>query len=283
MPAGRANVASRPSGAASTKARALFARLRALHPTARCELVHTGPFQLLVATVLSAQTTDVRVNQLAPALFARWPDAQALASASPAEVATFLATNGLGMHNQKAKNIVGLAAALVQHHRGEVPSSLEKLVALPGVGRKTANVVLGVAFGAPEGVVVDTHVQRLAQRLGWTKATEPAAIEQDLCRLFPRSDWDALAHVLIFHGRRVCGAVKPACAGCGINTECPSAFRAEKVGRKRLAKATAATEPKKRGRAKKAEKPTRVPKTNRTAAKVATPGKVRRREAERRP
>src|SRR4051812_36908205 len=165
-----------------------FARLRVLHPDAHCELDHSSPFTLLVATVLSAQTTDVLVNKVTPHLFQRYPDPAALAAADPAEVARLLAARGMGMFNQKAKNIVGLARLLLERHGGEVPRTLAELVELPGVGRKTANVVLGVAFGAPEGVVVDTHVQRLSQRLGWTRSAEPAPIEQDLCALFPRED-----------------------------------------------------------------------------------------------
>src|SRR4029079_11658687 len=134
-------------------------------------------------------------------LFKRYPDPASLAAADPAAVARLLAERGLGMYNQKAKNIVGLARLLVERHGGEVPRTLAELVELPGVGRKTANVVLGVAFGAPEGVVVDTHVQRISQRLGWTANTEPEEIEQDLCMLFPKADWDMLSHILIFHGR----------------------------------------------------------------------------------
>ena len=136
------------------------------------------------------------------------------------------------MFRQKAKNIIGLATKLVSEHRGEVPRTLRELVELPGVGRKTANVVLGVAFNTPEGVVVDTHVQRISQRLGWTKHTTPDKIEPDLMALFPREQWDQLSHVLIFHGRRVCFAQRPACASCGVNDVCPSAFRAENIGRK---------------------------------------------------
>lgn len=209
-----------------------FAKLRAIHPDAHCELDHRTPFELLVATVLSAQTTDKLVNKVTPHLFAKYPDAKSLGAAAPADVAALLGARGLGMYNQKAKNIVGLARGLVEKHGGEVPRTLAELIELPGVGRKTANVVLGVAFGAPEGVVVDTHVQRLAQRLGWTKHTEPPEIEADLCRIFPKSDWDMLSHTLIFHGRRVCAAVKPACAACGVADACPSAYRAEQIGRK---------------------------------------------------
>jgi endonuclease-3 len=217
---------------ARERARATYAKLHALHPDAHCELDHRDPFTLLVATVLSAQTTDVLVNKVTPHLFARYPDAATLAAAEPEAVGTLLRERGLGMYNQKAKNIVGLARGLMERHGGQVPRTLDELVKLPGVGRKTANVVLGVAFGAPEGIVVDTHVQRLSQRLGWTKHTEPAEIEPDLCGLFPREDWDMLSHVLIFHGRRVCFAQRPACASCGVSADCPSAFRAETIGRK---------------------------------------------------
>lgn len=209
-----------------------YARLRTLYPDAHCELDHQGTYQLLVAVVLSAQTTDVLVNKVTPHLFARYPDSRALAAADPAEVGRLLAQRGLGMYNQKAKNIVGLARLLVERHAGEVPRTLAELTELPGVGRKTANVVLGVAFNTPEGVVVDTHVMRLAQRLGWTTHTDPADIEQDLMALFPQKEWDMLSHTLIFHGRRCCTALRPACAACGISQACPSAFRAETIGRK---------------------------------------------------
>jgi endonuclease-3 len=212
------------------EALALFERLRAAHPDAHCELDHRNAFELLVSVVLSAQTTDVAVNQLTPTLFAEYPDASALAKANTEDVEGRI--NRIGMFRQKARNIVGLARQLVEKHGGEVPRTLEDLIALPGVGRKTANVVLGVAFGAPEGVVVDTHVLRLSQRLGLSKEKTPEDVEHDLMRLFPREDWERLPHVLIFHGRRICAAVKPACAACPVNDLCPSAFRAENVGRK---------------------------------------------------
>jgi endonuclease-3 len=217
---------------ARAAARSTYASLRTLYPDAHCELDHKDPFTLLVSVVLSAQTTDVLVNKVTPHLFARWPDAPSLAAAEPVEVGALMRARGLGMYNQKAKNIVGLARGLMERHGAQVPRTLAELTALPGVGRKTANVVLGVAFGVPEGVVVDTHVMRLAQRLGWTKETEPATIEPDLCGLFPREDWDMLSHTLIFHGRRVCFAQRPACASCGVSAACPSAFRAERIGRK---------------------------------------------------
>jgi endonuclease-3 len=226
-PARAARVSAGPDAGAVTRT---LERLAAIHPDAHCELVHADPFQLLCATVLSAQTTDVAVNKITPALFAKYPNAAALAAAEPIDVEPILST--IGMFRQKSKNIVGLARKLVEKHGGEVPRTLAELVELPGVGRKTANVVLGVAFGAPEGVVVDTHVQRIAQRLGWTRNVEPVTIEQDLCALLPRDRWDQTSHVLIFHGRRVCFARKPDCAACGVNDTCPSAFEAENVGRK---------------------------------------------------
>jgi len=225
-------MASRQRASASVSAGDTYVRLKVLHPDAHCELDHRSTFELLVATVLSAQTTDVLVNKVTPDLFARYPDARALSVADPAEVGALLRQRGMGMFNQKARNIVGLARGLVERHGGEVPHTLAELTALPGVGRKTANVVLGVAFNAPDGVVVDTHVQRLAQRLGWSRSNKPEEIERDLCALFPREDWAMLSHTLIFHGRRVCFARKPACAACGLNEVCPSAFHAEQVGRK---------------------------------------------------
>ncbi len=213
------------------QALAIYDRLSKIHPDAHCELDHVDPFQLLVAVVLSAQTTDVLVNQVTPSLFTRWPDAPSLAKAKVEDVSTVLRTR-LGMYNQKAKNLVGLSKKIMEKHGGAVPRSMEELVALPGVGRKTANVVLGVAFGIPSGVVVDTHVQRLSQRLGFTKQTTPEKIEPELSELFPHDRWVMLSHYLIFHGRRVCFAQRPACAACGVNDLCPNAFAAENVGRK---------------------------------------------------
>jgi endonuclease III len=207
-----------------------FARLSNLHSDAHCELEHQNPFQLIVATVLSAQTTDVLVNRITPDLFRVYPTPDALAAAKQEDVEKNL--NRIGMFRQKAKNIIGLAKKLVGEHGAEVPRTLDALVELPGVGRKTANVVLGVAFNAPEGVVVDTHVQRISQRLGWTRQVTPEKIEQELMKLFPQKDWDQLSHVLIFHGRRVCFARKPSCVTCVVNDVCPCAFKAENVGRK---------------------------------------------------
>jgi endonuclease-3 len=207
-----------------------LAQLAKQHPSARCELDHRSPFELIVSVVLSAQTTDVSVNKATPRLFAAFPDAHALSAAEPAQVEPYVST--LGFFRSKAKAIVGLARALVADHSGEVPRSMEALLALPGVGRKTANVVLGVLWNIPEGVVVDTHVMRISQRLGWTRNTEAGRIEIDLCAVLPRKTWALASHVLIFHGRRCCTARKPACGECRVNDVCPAAFDAEAVGRK---------------------------------------------------
>jgi endonuclease III len=207
-----------------------LARLARQHPSARCELDHRSPFELIVSVVLSAQTTDVAVNKAAPKLFARFPDAAALASSDPAEVESYVST--LGFFRSKAKSIVGLARGLVEKHAGQVPRSMEALLALPGVGRKTANVVLGVLWNDPDGVVVDTHVMRISQRLAWTRNADAERIERDLCAILPRKTWAHASHVLIFHGRRCCSARKPDCAECSVNDVCPAAFAAETVGRK---------------------------------------------------
>jgi endonuclease III len=211
-------------------ARRTFARLREAYPDAHCELDHQDPFQLLVATVLSAQSTDVAVNRVSPGLFARYPDPASMMRAELGSVEELIGQ--LGMFRQKSRHLVGLSKMLVEHHGGKVPARLSALVELPGVGRKTANVVLGVAFGAPEGVVVDTHVSRISQRLGWSLSDAPEAIERDLMDLFPRADYDPLSHTLIFHGRRCCTARRPNCQGCPVGGACPSAFDAETVGRK---------------------------------------------------
>ncbi len=210
--------------------RSVYRALKKAHPDAHCELHHQNTFQLLVATVLSAQSTDVAVNQVTPDLFRKYPTAEKLASAKQEDVEKSI--NRLGMFRQKAKSLVGLARKLIDEHEGQVPCSLKELVALPGVGRKTANVVLGVAFGCSEGIVVDTHVSRVSQRLGWTRETVPEKIERDLMALLPSSEWDCVSHTLIFHGRRICTARKPGCSTCPVNKKCPSAFAAENVGRK---------------------------------------------------
>jgi endonuclease-3 len=196
------------------------ARLAALYPDAHCELDYTTPLQLLVATILSAQCTDKRVNMVTPALFERFPTARALADAPIEEIEELVKTTGF--YRNKAKNVQGMARALVERHGGKVPTTMEELVVLPGVGRKTANVVLGNAFGINAGIVVDTHVARLGARFGLTRETDPVKIEQALIPLFPREQWTLLSHWMIWHGRRVCDAKKPRCAECTLRDICPS-------------------------------------------------------------
>ncbi|RMF44895.1 MAG: endonuclease III [Deltaproteobacteria bacterium] len=200
------------------KAVDLLDRLEQLYPDAHCALVHRDAWQLLVATVLSAQCTDARVNMVTPALFARFPDPKALAGAELAEVEDMIRSTGF--FRNKAKNLVACARTIVEEHAGEVPKRLEQLVALPGVGRKTANVVLGNAWGVP-GMVVDTHVKRLSFRFGWTKATDPDRIERDLCRLLPSERWVQAGHTLIAHGRALCRAPVPLCSQCPLTDICP--------------------------------------------------------------
>lgn len=199
----------------------VYERLEAAHPDAHCELDFQSPFQLLVATILSAQCTDRRVNMVTPALFAAYPDAAALATARLEDVEELVRSTGF--FRSKAKSLVGMATGLVEHHGGEVPADMDALVRLPGVGRKTANVILGNAFHVAVGVVVDTHVQRVAGRLGLTHGTDPVKIEQELMRDFPREQWTMLAHLLIFHGRRICDARRPRCEECTLRDICPSA------------------------------------------------------------
>lgn len=198
---------------------ALQDQLRAAYPDARCALDHQDPFELVVATILSAQCTDARVNLVTPALFTRFPDAAALAAASLAELEALIRSTGF-FHN-KARSLIGMAQALVQRHGGAVPSDPAALGRLPGVGQKTANVVLANAFGVP-ALAVDTHIFRVARRLGLSAAKTPEKVEADLCAQFPREDWIALHHQLIIHGRRACHAQRPDCAGCPLRPVCPS-------------------------------------------------------------
>lgn len=192
-------------------------RLKAAYPDARCALDHGDPFQLVVATILSAQCTDARVNLTTPALFKRYPDAAALANAKLPELESLIRSTGF--YRNKAKNLLGLGLALISHHHGEVPKDPDALAALPGVGQKTANVVLANAFGVP-ALAVDTHIFRVARRLSLSTAKTPEKVEDDLCRLFPRQDWIELHHQLIFHGRRTCDARKPHCADCPLLDLC---------------------------------------------------------------
>ncbi len=186
---------------------------------AGCSLVHAHPFELLVATILSAQCTDARVNQVTPALFREFPDASSMAAASQDRIEELIRSTGF--FRSKAKSILGTARAIVRLHGGVVPQTVDALVALPGVGRKTANVVLGNAFGSPAGVVVDTHVGRLARRLGWSRHTNPEKVEADLNGLIPRSRWVWISHALILHGRTVCNSRKPRCESCRLSGICP--------------------------------------------------------------
>jgi endonuclease-3 len=199
----------------------LLARLEAAYPDARCALDHGGSLELLVATILSAQCTDVRVNQVTPALFRRYPTAADYAQAPLAELEE--AIRPTGFFRNKARSLRGLGAALVERHGGRVPETMAELVRLPGVGRKTANVVLGNAFGRDEGIVVDTHVGRLARRLGLTREDDPEKVERDLMELVPRGKWTLWAHLLIAHGRAVCRAPRPRCGECPVADLCPSA------------------------------------------------------------
>ncbi|HEY1953560.1 MAG TPA: endonuclease III [Gemmatimonadaceae bacterium] len=200
--------------------REVFLRLKAAHPDAHCELDHETPLQLLMATILSAQCTDKRVNMVTPLLFRTYPTAASLADADQSELEEMIRSTGF--FRNKAKSLIGLGKALVERHDGNVPDDMDALVNLPGVGRKTANVILGNAFGKNEGVVVDTHVGRLSMRLGLSRQSDPVRIESDLMPLFPREEWAMVAHVLIFHGRRVCDARVPKCDICTLNEICPS-------------------------------------------------------------
>lgn len=193
--------------------------LARLYPDAHCELEFGGPLELLVATILSAQCTDRQVNEVTPDLFQRYSSAADYAGADREELEKLLQPTGF--FRSKAGNLIKLGQALCQRHGGEVPGTLEELVNLPGVGRKTANVVIGNAFGVP-GITVDTHVARLARRFGWTEETDPVRIEHDIGELFPRSEWVALSHRLIWHGRRICHARRPACGACLLASDCPS-------------------------------------------------------------
>jgi len=195
--------------------------LRRTYPDAHCELVHRNPFELLVATILSAQCTDVRVNMVTPALFKKYPDARSMAGADPFDLENLIRSTGF--YRNKAKNIRAASHALVEKHRGEVPRDLDALTVLPGVGRKTANVVLGNAYGIESGVVVDTHVGRLSQRLGLTKHRDPVKIERDLAKVVPRDSWTLWSHLLIWHGRRRCYARNPDCGHCELSSLCPTA------------------------------------------------------------
>ncbi|RMH05487.1 MAG: endonuclease III [Planctomycetota bacterium] len=219
MPARHKSKFPRESLAARRRrAAAILAALRRLYPRSRTALDWRDPFQLLVATILSAQCTDERVNQVTPALFRAFPDPASLAAAGQEEVEELIRPTGF--FRNKARNLRGAAAAIVERHGGRVPETMEELLALPGVARKTANCVLGTAFGRNEGVVVDTHVGRLARRLGLSREKDPVKVERDLMKLFPRDSWTRLSHMLIDHGRTVCRARKADCDACYLVDLC---------------------------------------------------------------
>jgi endonuclease-3 len=209
---------------ASKRIKPIIARLWQHYPDARCALHHNNPLELLVATILSAQCTDERVNQVTKSLFRKYRTAEDYANADPEEFEQEIRPTGF--FRNKTKSILAMARALVERHGGRVPQTMEELVELPGVGRKTANVVLGTAFGKNEGIVVDTHVQRIARRLGLTRHSDPVKVEEDLMRLVPRRQWTRFSHTLIHHGRQICQARKPKCEICPVNDLCPSAGKA---------------------------------------------------------
>ncbi|GIW92770.1 MAG: endonuclease III [Pirellulaceae bacterium] len=228
MPAGAAHgkKTARAASAADESPQKLRHRVRRIvqllnqaYPGATCALHHRNPYELLVATILSAQCTDERVNMVTPELFRRFPDAQAMASAPREELERMIQSTGF--YRAKAKNIQECCRQLVERHQGQVPPDMDALVALPGIGRKTANVVLGTAYGLPTGIVVDTHVARIAKRLGLTRQNDPNKIEQDLMALVPRQSWIDFSHQLIHHGRRICKARRPLCDQCPLEEVCP--------------------------------------------------------------
>ncbi len=225
----KAKAATRASGGRGPKlpemteedrkfARKVLRILKRAYPVAECALHHDSAFQLLVATILSAQCTDERVNATTPALFAKYPTAETLAEAKQADVEKII--RSLGFFRAKARNLIGMAQGLVERHGGEVPQTLDELVELPGVGRKTASVVLGTWFGIPSGVVVDTHVKRISYLIGLTRSRNPVVIERDLMALLPRKEWIGFSHRLILHGRAICVARRPKCAECPLLGTC---------------------------------------------------------------
>ena len=216
-------MSTRESHAAlKSRTRAIIKALKRLYPDAHCELEFRNPFELLCATILSAQCTDVRVNLVTPALFKRWPDADTLALASQTDVEAVIRSTGF--FRNKAKSLIGMAQAVVANHGGEIPRTMAELRPLPGVGRKTANCILGNAYGLSEGITVDTHVLRLAKLLRVSRETDPERLEQVLMKLVPPEDWLIFSHLIIWHGRRVCIANRPKCGECALADLCPSAL-----------------------------------------------------------
>ncbi len=221
--AARKPAARRHTREQKERALEIYRRLGEQYPRARIMLSYDGPFQLLVAVILSAQTTDVGVNKVTPVLFAAYPDAAALAAADPADVERII--HPTGFFRNKTKNIMGAARRIVADYDGEVPGTMEELLTLPGVARKTANILLANAFGVIDGIAVDTHVTRLSHRLGFSKQEDPVRIEADLMALLPRDTWMELTYRLIDHGRAVCDAKRPVCGRCVVAELCPSAFK----------------------------------------------------------
>lgn len=218
--AGTRRTSSKPRKAKAAAPAEVWKRLKQHWPNPRCELRHANPLELLVAVILSAQCTDARVNKVTEALFQRYRTARDYAESPEGELEAFIRPTGF--YRNKAKNIRGACRLLADKHGGRVPDTMDELLRLPGVARKTANVVLSTAFGRAEGIVVDTHMARVARRLGLTKETNPVKIERDLMRLFPRKDWGDLSHAVVLHGRYVCKARRPLCGECRLNTLCPS-------------------------------------------------------------
>src|SRR5689334_3786927 len=209
----------------------ILAKLKKMYPQAKCSLDYKDPFQLIIATILSAQCTDERVNKVTPDLFKKYPTPKSLAAAEQSELEKDIQSTGF--FRNKAKSLRGMAAGIVENHHGEVPRTMEELTHLPGVGRKTANVVLGNAFGIDEGVVVDTHVARVSARLALTKHADPVKIEQDLMQIVPREEWTLFSHLLIHHGRQICIARKPKCSICPLLPHCPAGQKYIKTGEAR--------------------------------------------------
>jgi endonuclease-3 len=220
MPAAAKRRRARSATPLPGRAREIYARLVEHYPDAHCALDFKSPFQLLVATILSAQCTDKRVNMVTPALFRRYRTPAALAAAKPEELEEIIKSTGF--FRNKTKSLLGMSNAVAERHSGKIPHTMDELVKLPGVGRKTANVVLGNAYDKNEGVVVDTHVGRVSKRLGLTRQTDPVKVEQDLMKLFPSDRWTMLSHLLIEHGRRICEARRPKCESCFLSDICPS-------------------------------------------------------------
>ena len=214
-PRGRESLAAKRARTAE-----IVSRLQAAYPDAKCSLDFGNAYELLVATILSAQCTDERVNMVTPALFRRYPTPEDLAAARPDELEEMIRSTGF--FRNKAKSLLGMATAVSEEHGGQVPADFDAMVKLPGVGRKTANVVVGNAFGMNEGIAVDTHVRRVSGRLGLTRQTDPVKIEPDLMKLVPREQWTDISHLLIYHGRAICRAPKPLCEDCMLNDICPS-------------------------------------------------------------